>query len=254
MASKLSGKRALITGGSRGIGAAIAKAFAKEGAKSIIVSRKQEGLDATAKEINSEFPHAVVAKACHLGHNDQIESLVAWVDAEFDGVDILINNAGTNPYFGPLLDITESLWDKIMDVNLKGAFELSRHIAKRWSKTNLKGSIVNIASVAGIFAAPLQGAYGIAKAGMISMTKTLAVELGPLGIRVNAIAPGLIDTKLSQAIVSNPDLAKVFTDHSALRRHGQPEEVAGLAVYLASEESSFVTGQTFCADGGYSIA
>ena len=254
MADRLKGKKAIVTGGSRGIGEAIATAFAKEGAKVVIVSRKQESLDEVAEKINSQVPESVLARACHQGKIDQVEALCEWANATLGRVDILVNNAATNPYFGPMLDIPEVLFDKTFEVNLKGPFELTRRVTSMWREQQKPGSVINISSVAGTLAAPLQGVYGMTKAAMIAMTKTLAVELGPAGIRVNSIAPGLIDTKLSQAIVSSPDLVKIFNDHTALKRHGQPEEIAGLAVYLASDEASFVTGQTICADGGYTIA
>ncbi len=254
MSKRLEGKCALVTGGSRGIGAAIAAAFAQEGARVIISSRKQAGLDETAAAINQTHPGAVVPRACHIGHLDQIAELISWVEQEQGLPDILVNNAGTNPYFGPLLGTSPELWDKTFAVNLRGFFEPTRLLVERWQEQEIKGSVINLASVAGMRAAPLQGVYGMTKAAIISMTQTLAVELGSLGIRVNAIAPGVIDTRLSAMLVKNPDILKVFTDHTALRRHGKPEEISALAVYLASAESSFMTGQTLCVDGGYTIA
>jgi NAD(P)-dependent dehydrogenase (short-subunit alcohol dehydrogenase family) len=254
MPARLEGKLALISGGSRGIGAAIATAFAREGARVVISSRKLEGLEATAREVNDSYPDSAIPRACHLGHPDQIEELVSWMEGELGIPDILVNNAGTNPYFGPLLGVTPELWQKTFEVNLRGYFETTRQVAQRWQDGDRKGSIVNIASVAGLRAAPLQGVYGMTKAGVISMTMTLAVELGSVGIRVNAIAPGVIETRLSAMLVQNPDIIRVFTDHTALKRYGQPEEIAELAVYLGSDESSFVTGQTFCVDGGFTIA
>ena len=152
-----------------------------------------------------------------------------------------------------MLGISPELFDKTFQVNLKGVFEPTRCAANKWGEKGEKGVIVSIASIAGIQAAPLQGVYGMTKAAIISMTKTFAVELGTLGIRINAIAPGLIDTRLSAALTGSPDIVKIFTDHTALKRYGQPEEIAEMAVYLGSEESSFVTGQTFCVDGGYTI-
>ncbi|MBW1810295.1 MAG: SDR family oxidoreductase [Deltaproteobacteria bacterium] len=254
MTDRLKGKLALVSGGSRGIGSSIAEAYAREGARVIIASRKQEGLDSTAAEINAKYPDSIIPRACHIGHADKIEELVSWAEKEHGVPDVLVNNAGTNPYFGPLLGITPQLWDKTFDVNLRGFFEMTRQLALRWQANETKGSIVSIASIAGLRAAPLQGVYGMTKAGVISMTMTLAVELGPNGIRANAIAPGVIDTKLSAMLVSNPDIIKIFTEHTALKRYGQPEEVAELAVYLGSDESTFVTGQTFCVDGGFTIA
>jgi len=253
MGKRLEGKRTLVTGGSRGIGAAIAEAYAREGARVVIASRKQPGLDQVAAEINAKYKDTVIPRACHVGHADQVEGLIDFVFSELSGLDVLVNNAGTNPYFGPMLGISEELFDKTFQVNLKGVFEPTRLAANKWGEKGEKGVIVSIASIAGIQAAPLQGVYGMTKAAIISMTKTFAVELGTLGIRINAIAPGLIDTRLSAALTGSPDIVKIFTDHTALKRYGQPEEIAEMAVYLGSDESSFVTGQTFCVDGGYTI-
>jgi NAD(P)-dependent dehydrogenase (short-subunit alcohol dehydrogenase family) len=253
MGKRLEGKLTLVTGGSRGIGAAIAEAYAREGAKVVIASRKQPGLDQVASEINTKYKDSVIPKACHVGHADQVEELINYIDKELGTLDVLVNNAGTNPYFGPMLGISPELFDKTFQVNLKGIFEPTRYAVNKWTEKEHKGVIISVASIAGIQAAPLQGVYGMTKASIISMTKTLAVELGTLGVRINAIAPGLIDTRLSSALTGSPDIVKIFTDHTALKRYGQPEEIAEMAVYLGSEESSFVTGQTFCVDGGYTI-
>jgi len=141
-------------------------------------------------------------------------------------LDILVNNAGTNPHFGPLLDVTWALWDKTFEVNLKGPFEAARQMVRRLEDKKRKGAIINVASIAGLGSAPAQGVYGMTKASLISMTKTLAVELGPLGIRINAIAPGLVNTRLSAVLIQSPDLVKIYSDHSALHRYGEPEEIA----------------------------
>ncbi len=251
MSGRLEGKRAIVTGASRGIGAAIARAYAKEGATVIISSRKQEGLDAVAAKINAEYPNSIVPMACHIGHRDQIKAFVQQVEAEHGRPHILVNNAATNPYFGPMFGIEESAWDKTFDVNVKGYFEMTRQVAQRWLDNDEAGSVVNIASVVGLRGAPFQGIYAMTKAAIISMTQTLSLELGQAKIRVNAVAPGLVDTHFASTIVNNPDMAKMFTDKSALKRHAQPEEITGITVFLGSEEASYVTGQTIAVDGGY---
>lgn len=250
---RLQGRIAIVTGGSRGIGAAIGEAFAAEGARVVLASRKAEELERTAAAIAARHPGMVRAKACHVGKPAEVAELVAWVERVIGTPDVLVNNAGTNPYFGPLLDASEAAIDKTFEVNLKGALACTREVVRRLVAKGMPGRVVNVASVLGLAAAPLQGVYGMTKAALVAMTRTLAVELGASGIRVNAIAPGLVDTRLSAAVVTNPELRKAFTDRAPLGRHGEPGEIAGLAVYLASDESSFVTGQTFCVDGGYSI-
>jgi NAD(P)-dependent dehydrogenase (short-subunit alcohol dehydrogenase family) len=166
---------------------------------------------------------------------------------------VLVNNAGTNPHFGPLLEVESGAWNKTFEVNLKGPFVATREVAARLIGAGQAGAVINVASVVGLRAAPYQGVYAMTKAAMVSMTRTLAVELSGARIRVNAIAPGLVDTRLAAAIVGNEALVRTFTDHTALGRVAQPEEIAGMAVYLASDEASYVTGQTFCVDGGYTV-
>ena len=254
MAGRLTDRTAIITGGSRGIGLAMATAFAREGARVVIVSRKQAELDAAADRINAEHPGSVTPIACHTGDTDAIRALVARVHQEIGVPNVLVNNAATNPYFGPMLSCEYGAWDKTFDVNVKGYFEPSRQVALRLVEAGQPGSIISVASVYGMTAAAMQGIYGMTKAAVISMTKTLAVELAGAGIRVNAIAPGLVDTRLAAAIVQNPEFVKIFTGRAPLARYAQPEEIAGLAVHLASDESSYTTGQVFAVDGGYTIA
>lgn len=251
MAGRLEGKRAIISGGSRGIGAAIARAYAAEGATVVISSRKQPGLDAVAEAINADYPNSVIPLTCHIGHPEQIEAFVKQVEEQIGRPHILVNNAATNPYFGPMLHIEDTAFQKTFDVNVKGYFEMTRHVALRWLANDEPGSVVNVSSVVGLRGAPFQGVYAMTKAAIISMTQTLSIELGEAGIRVNAIAPGLVDTHFASAIVQNEDMSKMFTDKSALKRYAQPEEIAGAAVFLGSDEASYITGQTLAVDGGY---
>jgi NAD(P)-dependent dehydrogenase (short-subunit alcohol dehydrogenase family) len=250
----LPGKVAIITGASRGIGEAIATCFVEHGASVVIASRKEEGVKAAADKLNAIRAGSAFPVAAHTGKEDDCKALVQKAIAKFGKVDILVNNAGTNPYFGPMLDIEMGAFDKTFEVNLKGYFWLAREVARHLiAREEKRGSIVNVASIVGMMAAPLQGVYGMTKAAVISMTKTLALELGSSGIRVNAISPGMVDTRLAAAIVGNDTLVKEINSRTALGRVAQPEEIAGAALYLASDASSFTTGEVIVVDGGLQI-
>jgi len=243
----LKDKVALVTGGSRGIGKAIALGFAEAGADVVVSSRKLEDLEKVAKEIE-EKGRKSLALACHIGRKEEIEALVERVVKELGRIDILVNNAATNPVFGPILDIEERAWDKIMEVNLKGYFFVSLAVGRVMMKQK-GGSIINLASTAGIKPSPMLGAYSISKAGVIMLTKVLATEWAVFNIRVNALAPGLVETRFSKALWGNPEILKEALKDVPLGRVAQPEEMVGAALYLASEAGSYVTGETLVLNG-----
>jgi NAD(P)-dependent dehydrogenase (short-subunit alcohol dehydrogenase family) len=244
----LAGRRALVTGASRGIGRAIARAFASAGARVALASRKQDGVAAVACEIESAGGVALPI-ACHVGRRDDVDVLVGRVVDAWGGIDILVNNAGTNPAMSPLVDLPEAVWEKILDVNLRGPLRLCQRVAPGMAEAG-RGSIINMSSVAGVEPFPSLGAYSISKAGLDSLTKVLARELGPSGVRVNGLAPGLIATQFSAALMSSPAIYEGTIARTPLRRHGVPEDVVGAALFLASDASAFVTGQTLIVDGG----
>jgi NAD(P)-dependent dehydrogenase (short-subunit alcohol dehydrogenase family) len=250
----LEGKVCLVTGGSRGIGEAIAKTFAAHGARVVIAARKPEGVAAVADAIAKEHgADRVLGVPAHAGKEDECTRLVRAAVERFGKIDVLVNNAGTNPYFGPMLQVEMGAWDKTFETNLKGYFWCAREVAKDCLSREAPGSIVNVASVAGLVGSPLQGVYAATKAAIISMTKTLAIELGPSKIRVNAIAPGFVDTRLASAILQNDELLERVIAHTPMGRYGKPDEIAGGALYLASDAASFLTGHTLVIDGGMTI-
>ncbi|HHB78294.1 MAG TPA: glucose 1-dehydrogenase [Saprospiraceae bacterium] len=245
----LKGKVAVVTGASKGIGKAIAFALGKVGAKVVISSRNQEALDAVVEEF-AQAGVIAFAKAAHVGKADDREALVQSARNHFGKIDILVNNAATNPVFGPLELTGESVFDKIIDINLKAPFELSKLVLAGMKKSG-SGSIIHISSVEGQKPGTHMGMYSVSKAALLMLTRVQANEWGPQGVRVNAIAPGLIQTKFSQALWDNEKVLKYALRQIPLGRMAQPEEVAGLAVFLASDLASYITGSTFTVDGGY---
>ena len=245
----LAGKRALITGGSRGIGLAIAERFVDEGAEVVIVSRKQEQLDEVAARLSARGGKAY-AIAAHMGKLEDIRALITKLDAQGLDIDILVNNAGISPpHVESMVDTTEALWDKVMDVNLKGPFFLTAAIGKRMIARGT-GAVVNISTTSALMAQPEIGAYCISKAGLNSLTRCFARELGPHGIRVNAISCGVIQTAMGDHTTNDPQRFADMMKINPLKRVGQPEEVAQTALYLASEASSYSTGLILQVDGG----
>jgi NAD(P)-dependent dehydrogenase (short-subunit alcohol dehydrogenase family) len=243
----LQGLVVVITGASRGIGEAIARACIDGGAKVALASRKQADLDKVVASLPAE---RAIAIACHTRKAEEVDAMMAKAVERFGRVDGLVNNAATNPYFGPLIDTPDAAIDKTLEVNVRGYLYCARAFVKHARTRGGAGSIVNIASVAGTRAAPMQGIYGATKAAVISMTQTLAFELGSSQLRVNAIAPGLVETKFASAIVGNPMLRDHVVNRTPLARYAQPKEIAGAAVYLLSDASSFTTGTTLVVDGG----
>ena len=248
----LNDKVAIITGASKGIGKDIAQALAEHGAHVVVCSRSQESIDAVAQEFTS-LGYSVKAIACHVGKEDQLRSLVDQTINQFGGVDILINNAATNPTFGPITMTDSTVFDKVMNVNVKACMLLA-NLCYESMKNRGGGSIINIASVEGIKPSIGLGIYSISKAALNMLTKIQAKEWGIDKIRSNSICPGLIKTKFSSALWENEQMLNKYLKHLPSKRMAEPDDIAGLALFLASDASSYCTGGEYAADGGYLIA
>ena len=246
----LEGKIALVTGASRGIGAAIALAFAEAGADVAISSRKQDALEPVAERIR-ERGRRCLACAAHNGRSEDLQALATRVVDELGPIDVLVNNAGTNPVFGPINLVQEAAWDKIFAVNLKGTFLLSKAVADGMMARGT-GSIINVASVAGLRPATGLGAYSVSKAGVIMLTKVCATEWATAGVRVNCLAPGLVDTQFSHVLIHTEAIYEQAKRDIPMDRYATTDEMVGPALFLASDASSFVTGHILYADGGQS--
>ncbi|WP_085297545.1 SDR family oxidoreductase [Cognaticolwellia mytili] len=247
----LSGKIALVTGASRGIGESIAKLLAQHGAHVIVSSRKIAGCQAVVDDITKAGGSAQ-AIACHIGEMDQIDAIFASIAEQHGKLDILVNNAAANPYFGHILDTDLSAFQKTVDVNIRGYFFMSTLGAKLMRESD-GGSIVNVASINGVIPGDFQGIYSITKAAVISMTKAFAKECAPFNIRVNALLPGATDTKFASTLVNNPKILEQAMAHVPMKRVAQPDEMAGTVLYLVSDASSYTTGTAINVDGGYLI-
>jgi NAD(P)-dependent dehydrogenase (short-subunit alcohol dehydrogenase family) len=249
----LKGKVAIVTGGGRGIGKAIVQKLVEAGAGVAIASRKMENLESTAEEFK-DLPGKIVPIACHVGREDQLASLVAETEKELGPVDILVNNSATNIGQGPSLEVTDEMLDKMVDVNVKSAMRLIRLTVPKMIERNSGGSIINIVSIAGLRPQYQGLLYSFTKAGLIMMTKSWAQEFGQHGVRVNAIAPGLIKTDFSAFFHENPDRVKSVERTQPIPRIADPSEVGFMALYLASDEASYVTGEIMVVDGGAMVA
>ena len=247
----LESKVALVTGASRGIGQAIALRLAGAGAKLVVCSRKLENVQAVADEIEAAGGEALAVQA-HVGRPDDVRALVARTVEAFGRVDVAVNNAAISPHFGPALSADEGQWTKVLDTNLTGIFRVCKAVVPQMEKQG-GGKIINLASAAGLRPPPSMGLYSVSKAGVIMLTQVLAAELGHANIQVNAIAPGVIRTRFSQLLWGTPQIAEPILGRMPLGRFGEPEDVAGLALYLAAPASDYVTGGVFLVDGGMNL-
>lgn len=248
----LTGKVAIVTGSSKGIGKAIAQGLAENGAKVVISSRKQDAVDAVAEEFKKAGMEAV-GIACNIGDAEQRENLISKTMETYERIDILVNNAAINPFYGPLEATGEEVFDKIMSINVKAPWLLS-NLAQPHMKAQGGGSIINISSVEGVHPGFRLGLYSMTKSAMIMLTKNQAKEWGKYGIRSNAVCPGLIKTKFSESLWSNEKLIAGYNQMVPLKRMAEPDEMAGVVMLLASEAGSYMTGGVYAADGGYLIS
>jgi len=247
----MAGKVALITGSTKGIGRSIAEEMARCGAKVVISSRKADACEQVAGELKEQGFEAI-AVPCHVGRKDDLQNLVDQTLATWGRIDTLVCNAATNPVYGTTQEMTDEAWDKIMDTNVKGTFWLTQmalpHLAEHGD-----GQVVLLSSIAGIRGNSVIGTYGVSKAAEAALARNLAVEWGPSGVRVNAIAPGLVRTDFAKALVEDPERVKSAEQKTPLRRIGEPIDIAGVTVFLSTPASAYITGQVIVADGGETV-
>lgn len=247
----MTGKVAVITGSTKGIGRAIAEEMARLGAKVVISSRKADACEKVAEELKAQG-HEAIAIPCHVGRKEDLQNLVDKTNEAWGSIDVLVCNAATNPVYGTTAEMTDDAWDKIMDTNVKGTFWLTNMVLPQMAEKG-EGTVVLLSSIAGIRGNTTIGTYGVSKAAEAALARNLAVEWGPKGIRVNSIAPGLIKTDFAKALWEDPVRVKRAEDKTPLRRIGDPVDIAGLAVFLSTKASAYITGQVIVADGGETI-
>lgn len=246
----LKGRRAIVTGASRGIGEAIAARLAEHGADLVIASRKLEACEAVAEKINAATRRRTVRAAqCHIGRKEEIEALVAFADREMGGVDIVVSNAAINPAYGPMEALTDEQFDKILTANVKASHWLGQLTMPKM-KARGEGAFIIISSIGGFVGTSMIGAYNISKAADLQLARNLAVEYGPFGVRANCICPGIVKTHMAEALWKNPKIEASISRTMPLRRFGEPDDIAGAAVFLASPASRWMTGQQIVVDGG----
>ena len=248
----LTGKVALITGSTKGIGKAIAYRKAQHGAKVVVSSRKADAVEAVTAEINKDFPGHATGIPCNIGYKEQLQSLVDKTRTAYGRIDVLVCNAAINPFAGSMLDIPDEAFDKIMASNIRSNAWLCQMVIPEM-KERKDGSIIIVSSIGGLRGSPILGAYAISKAADSQLARNIAVEFGPSGIRANAIAPGLVQTDFARYLWETPEIRTRSTAGAPLRRIGQPDEIAGAAIFLASQAGAFTTGQTIVCDGGATI-
>ncbi|MFN9213974.1 MAG: SDR family NAD(P)-dependent oxidoreductase [Gemmatimonadota bacterium] len=248
--ASLSGRTALVTGATRGIGLAIVRGLAQAGARVIVSSRKAEAVAAVVEALRTAG-HEAAGVPAHVGRSEDVARLAAQAVAAFGGCDILVNNVAANPVFGPVQETSDEAFEKIMAVNVRGPFQLARALLPHLAAGG--GSIVNISSIGGVSPEHGLGIYSVSKAALISLTQVMAREWGPSGVRANAICPGLIRTDFSQTLWQDPAIMGRFLKAQPIPRIGEPEDVAGMAVFLASGAAAYCTGGTYMVDGGYTI-
>jgi len=247
----LRGKVALVTGASRGIGRSIALLYAQAGATVVLSSRKWESCESVAEEIR-DIGGSAISVACHMGDLEAIDTMLESIQSKFGRLDVVVNNAGINPHFGSVLEVSMSAFDKAMDVNLRGPFYLTQKSMKLMQDAE-GGSIINISSIAAERTSNLQGVYSMTKKALVGATKAFAKEVGSSGVRVNTILPGIVETKLASLLFDDKEIYSQAMSMIPMGRHAVPDEMAGVALYLASPASSYMNGACLIVDGGMTI-